>query len=141
MRTPSASSTTSGCVSVEREADLHRAAGHRDPQGVAALDAALRRHALERGGDRRLHPAVDLGEPPAQLGLPDHVRPELEEGGEPAVVAVDATGGVGRDPVEPGRDVAGKQLAHLRLRRRAPPYTAKNRSSLDAKLRQTAPLV
>ena len=118
---------------LERQADLHRAAGHGEPQGLfGQLDAALGGHALERAGDRHLQPPVDLREPPAQLRVADHVRPELEEDRQPAVVAIDAAGRVRRDAVEPGGGVARRTAprsapprplpAARRRRRTGPPW-------------------
>ena len=124
MRTPSASSTTSGwvrrssarpiCIAPPATASGSAASGSATPRS-----AATRSNASATG---TLHAPVDLREAPAQLRVADHVRPELEEHRQPAVVTTAPPGGVGRDALEPRGRVTRQPLLHLCRRRVRPPF-------------------
>ena len=92
--------------------------------------------AHERRDERLLHAEVDLREPGAQ-GRPAHdMRPELEEHRQPPVVPAAPPRRGERERVEPAARPAAAASsrpisAMPRSARRS--YTAKNRSSLDAK--------
>ena len=115
----SSGATTSGCVSRSRPSPV----AHRDQRGgeLRRSRAGARSRARPRGGqraDERLHRApVELGEARPVLGVAEHVRPELEEDGEPAVVAVAPRGGRGDLLADGGVHVGG--LRHVRGRSRA----------------------
>ena len=73
---------------LELKACQHREAGGGQLGRVLGhLLTALVGHALHRRGQGLDAAPVLLGEPLSQLRVPQHVRPELEERGQPAVVA------------------------------------------------------
>ena len=81
---------------LERQPDVH---GHGRGHELARGDPGVVGHealALECRLERRLPARVDLREALAQLGVADDVGPELEEDGQPAVVATTPGGALGR---------------------------------------------
>ena len=101
---------------LELETELHRVArGGELPRVLWELLAPFLGQPDEPGLQRIDDPPVELGEPRQQVGVPQHVGPELEEHREPAVAALGAGGrrpgrlgetlGCGRGGLEDGLEL------------------------------------
>ena len=113
---------------LERQPERHRR--HRQVD-LARVDRRLRPMvvgvALEGRDERALEARVDGREALAQRRPADHVRPELEEGRQPAIVAPAAPTRVRDHGLDPTRRVRGGGAASARARRRRAPFVARRR--------------
>jgi hypothetical protein len=104
---------------LERQPERHRGHGQVD---LARVDRGLRPMlvgvALESHDERAFEARVDAREALAQRRPADHVRPELEEGRQPAVVAPAAPAGVRDHRLDPTSRVRGGRERALELNHR-----------------------